>query len=165
MQSRKDLGRELAASDLAQLETKERQGRALPSGPWLSHSWPQETSWHPQALLPPATFPNALCAAHSGWAWRPGCGNQSSGRGRDLALPAGFSCHWPALACRRALWQHHVAVSFSPLCVWHTPEDCLLLCSPLYLPPVRSSPQERLVTAVFLGWPLLGRGPADRGAA
>ena len=94
MQSQKDLGRELAASDLAQLETKGRQGRALPSGPWLSHSWPQETTWHPQALLPPATFPNALCASHSGWAWRPGCGNRSSGRGRDLALPAGFSRHW-----------------------------------------------------------------------
>lgn len=41
MQSQRDLGRELAASDLAQPEIKEREGRAQPSGPWLSHSQPQ----------------------------------------------------------------------------------------------------------------------------
>lgn len=55
-----EFGEGLAASDLAQLETKETEQPTLPSGPWLSATGPKESHVASSRPLTAAKFPDVL---------------------------------------------------------------------------------------------------------
>lgn len=160
MQSPRDLesGEWLPQTWLSWRLRKERGGPC--PRPWPSHAGPKErpTTWRLRDFHFLKPFRVPFCS--------PSClqgqevGTRSRGRSRDRATRA---VPRPALGSWRAPRQCRVAVGCSALELG-TPGRRLLLHSPPPLPPVRCSPRDRLVAAVFLGWPLLGSGSADQGA-